>query len=92
MFNYGINNALYCQFSTVNEECREQLLKDAENVADCLENGLFAIGQMMSDLGGMANEKNGYSDQAISNETAAKLGEHLQAIAYLLGAFKELQP
>ena len=68
----------------------EHIRTERDRLCESIAHGLFAIGDMMTSLGCLADEESqNFSSKALDNQTVTQLGELIKANAYFLNTLRE---
>ncbi|MGF7432208.1 hypothetical protein [Pasteurella bettyae] len=67
-----------------------KLRKESEMLCETIELGLMELGDMVSRLGHFADSKQGFDNQAMSNDNVKHIGALIQANAYFLNTLRNV--
>lgn len=92
MLNKSILTALmtYTDSDDLQPESLKDLRAESQNLCESIEYGLMHLGEMMTVLGNLADEKEqNFTHEAMSNDNVKHIGGLIKANAYLLNCLRE---
>ena len=91
MLNQSIQCALtvYTNSDEISRETLDEIQVESNNLCEAIEYGLMELGDLIQKLGYLADEKQNFTNQAMSNANVKHIGGLIKANAYLLNALRE---
>ncbi|OOF64739.1 hypothetical protein BKL51_06800 [Rodentibacter sp. Ppn85] len=79
----------HSEIDPMSKEDLKALRNESKNLCESIEYGLFHLGDMMANLGYLADSEQDFSHCAMNNDNVKHIGGLIKANAYLLNALRE---